>query len=194
MHPGRTWFTHAAHMLPIALSSENARSPAGASTHSGRASARARNAVPAQTGVALEAGRAHGWARIRRISTDDGLSGIARAGGLRLAWPRASARRLARDSGFIAHSPSARSLRVRAGTPAHPGRTWFTHAAHMLPIALSGENARSPAGASTHSGRASARTRNAAPAQAGVALEAGRVHGSARIRRISADVDEFCLE
>jgi hypothetical protein len=59
---------------------------------------------------------------------------------------------------------------MRAGTPAHPGRTWFTHAAHMLPIALSGENARSPAGASTHSGRASARTRNAAPAQAGFAL------------------------
>jgi hypothetical protein len=133
-------------MLPIALSSENARSPAGASTHSGRASARARNAAPAQTGVALEAGRVHGSARIRRISTDDGLSGIARAGGLRLACPRASARRLARDSGFIAQSPSARSLRVRAGTPAHPGRTWFTHAAHMLPIALSGENARASQG------------------------------------------------
>jgi hypothetical protein len=98
----------------------------------------------------------------------------ARAGGLRLAWPRASAPRLARDGGFIAHSPSARSLRMRAGTPAHPGCTWFTHAAHMLPIALSGENARSPAGASTRSGRASARTRNVAPAQAGFALPGRR--------------------
>jgi hypothetical protein len=66
----------------------------------------------------------------------------ARAGGLRLAWPRASAPRLARDGGFIAHSPSARSLRMRAGTPAHPGRTWLI----MPPIALSGENARAPQG------------------------------------------------
>ena len=89
---------------------------------------------------------------------------------------RPSAPRLARDSGFIAQSPSARSLRVRAGTPAHPGRTWFTHAAHMLPIALSSENARSPAGASTHSGRASVRTRNAEPAQAGFAFHSRGVH------------------
>jgi hypothetical protein len=85
--------------------------PLGASTRSGRASARTRNVA-------------------------------ARAGGLRLAWPRAWAPRLARDSGFIAHSPSARSLRMRAGTPAHPGRTWLI----MPPIALSGENARAPQG------------------------------------------------
>jgi len=30
------------------------------------------------------------------------LSGIARAGGLRLAWPEVSARQLVRDSGFMA--------------------------------------------------------------------------------------------
>ena len=39
----------------------------------------------------------------------------ARAGGLRLACPRASARRLARDSGFIAQSPSARRLARNTG-------------------------------------------------------------------------------
>jgi len=59
---------------------------------------------------------------------------------------------------------------MRAGTPAHPGRTWLI----MPPIALSGENARSPAGASTRSGRASARTCNVAPAQAGFALPGRR--------------------
>ena len=38
---------------------------------------------PAQAGFDPEAGREHGSARIRRISTDEGLSGVARAGGLR---------------------------------------------------------------------------------------------------------------
>ena len=38
---------------------------------------------PVQAGFDPEAGREHGSARIRRISTDEGLSGVARAGGLR---------------------------------------------------------------------------------------------------------------
>jgi len=53
-------------------------------------------------------------------------------------------------TGFIAHSPSARRLRMRAGTPAHPGRTWCDHAAHR---SQRGER-QSPAGASPRSGRA----------------------------------------
>ena len=53
------------------------------------------------------------------------------------------------------------------GTPALPGRTWCDHAAHR---SQRGER-QSPAGASPRSGRASARTSNVAPVQAGFALE-----------------------
>ena len=80
----RTQDARGAIMPPIALSDENVIALQGLPRAQGGLQPARATSRPRRRASPRSAGKEHGSARIRRISTDDVLSGIARPGGLRL--------------------------------------------------------------------------------------------------------------